>query len=328
MNRRAAGALSGLIAASIWGGMYVVSDAVLDVVPPATLVLLRYVIALPVLWLAARMSHTRGIQRPDWPKLALTAFVGFGVSLLAQFAGTKLSTAAAGALITSATPAFIVLFAWWILHERASGRQWLGLGIATIGVLIVSLLGDQQATEAATNPLLGNLLLIVAAVSWALYSVLVKLTSQKYTALAITLAVTAFGIPIVAPVAAIELQTQTIGTLTLTAVLGILYIGIGSTAIAFFLWNKSFELLDAATASLFFFAQPVVGTLLAAIFRGEQLGWSFFAGGALILLGALLGMLTPRTVTTATPSGPPSQSDGHGQAGIHIPASGFPPARE
>jgi drug/metabolite transporter (DMT)-like permease len=276
--------------------MYVVSDAVLDVVPPATLVLLRYVIALPVLWMAARMSHTRGIQRADWPKLALTAFVGFGVSLLAQFAGTKLSTAAAGALITSATPAFIVLFAWWILHERASGRQWLGLGIATIGVLIVSLLGDQAATEAATNPLLGNLLLIVAAVSWALYSVLVKLNAQKYTALAITLTVTAFGIPIVAPVAAIELQTQTIGTLTPPAILGILYIGIGSTAIAFFLWNRSFELLDAATASLFFFAQPVVGTLLAAIFRGERLGWSFFVGGALILLGALLGMLTPRAV--------------------------------
>jgi drug/metabolite transporter (DMT)-like permease len=296
MNRRWAGALSGLIAASIWGGMYVVSDAVLDVVPPATLVLLRYVIALPVLWFAARLSHTRGIQRADWPKLALTALVGFGVSLLAQFAGTKLSTAAAGALITSATPAFIVLFAWQILHERALGQQWAGLGIATIGVLIVSLLGDQPATDAATNPLLGNLLLIVAAVSWALYSVLVKLNSQTYTALAITLVVTAFGIPIVAPVVAIELQTQSIGALTVPAVLGILYIGIGSTAIAFFLWNKSFELLDAATASLFFFAQPVVGTLLSAIFRGEQLGWSFFVGGALILLGALLGMMTSRAV--------------------------------
>ena len=299
MNRRLAGALSGLIAASIWGSMYVVSDAVLDVVPPATLVLLRYVIALPVLWIAARMSHTRGIQRADWPELALTAFVGFGVSLLAQFAGTKLSTAAAGALITSATPAFIILFAWWILHERASNRQWIGLGIATIGVLIVSLLDNQPATDEATNPLFGNMLLIVAAVSWALYSVLVKLNSQKYTALAITLAVTAFGIPIVAPVAAIELQTQTIGLLTLPALLGIFYIGIGSTAIAFFLWNKSFELLDAATASLFFFAQPVVGTLLSATFRGEKLGWSFFVGGPLIMLGALLGMLTPR-VTPAT----------------------------
>jgi drug/metabolite transporter (DMT)-like permease len=309
MNRRLAGALSGLIATSIWGGMYVVSDAVLDVVPPATLVLLRYVIALPVLWIAARMSHTRGIQRADWPMLALTAFVGFGVSLLAQFAGTKLSTAAAGALITSATPAFIVLFAGWVLHERASRRQWMGLAIATIGVLIVSLLDNQPATDEATNPLLGNLLLIVAAVSWALYSVLVRLNSQKYTALAITVAVTALGIPIVAPVAAIELQTQTIGPLSLPAIFGILYIGIGSTAIAFFLWNKSFELLDAATASLFFFAQPVVGTLLAAIFRGEQLGWSFFVGGALILLGALLGMLTPRTATDQLAHFPASERD-------------------
>ncbi len=297
MNRRWAGALCGLIAASIWGGMYVVSDVVLDVVPPATLVLMRYVIALPVLWLAARFSHTRGIQRSDWPRLVLTAFVGFGVSLLAQFTGTKLSTAAAGALITSATPAFIIVFAWLILHERATGRQWLGLALATAGVLIVSLLGDQPPSEAAANPLLGNLLLIVAAVTWALYSVLVKLNSQKYTALAITLAVTALGIPIIAPVALIELQTQTIGTLTPAVIAGILYIGVGSTAIAFFLWNKSFELLDAASASLFFFAQPVVGAALSAIFLKQVLDWSFFVGGALILLGALLGMLTPQPST-------------------------------
>jgi drug/metabolite transporter (DMT)-like permease len=312
MNLRVTGAVSGLIAASIWGGMYVVSDVVLDVVPPATLLLMRYTIALPVLWIAARISHTRGIQRADWPQLALTAFVGFGVSLLAQFAGTKLSTAAAGALITSATPAFIVLFAWLILRERASGRQWAGLGLATSGVLVVSLLGDQPATKEATHPLLGNLLLIVAAVSWALYSVLVKLNAQKYTALAITLVVTAFGIPIIAPVAAIELQTQTIGTITLPVVLGLLYIGIASTAIAFFLWNKSFELLDAATASLFFFAQPVVGALLSAIFLGQALGWSFIVGGGLILLGALLGMLTPRSVPAPVQvaRGPSNEFDG------------------
>jgi len=314
MNPRLAGALSGLIAASLWGGMYVVSDVVLDVVPPATLLLIRYAIALPVLLMAARLAHSRGIQRADWPLLALTAFVGFGVSLLAQFAGTKLSTAAAGALITSATPAFIVLFAWLILHERASGRQWVGLGIASVGVLVVSLLGDQPTTEAATNPLLGNLLLIVAAVSWALYSVLVKVNAQKYTALAITLAVTALGIPIIAPVAAIELHTQTIGTITLPVVLGLLYIGIASTAIAFFLWNKSFELLDAATASLFFFAQPVVGALLSAIFLGQMLGWSFIVGGGLILLGALLGMMTPKTqVQAAGLERPAIKSPGYGK---------------
>ncbi|HZY40935.1 MAG TPA: DMT family transporter [Anaerolineae bacterium] len=292
MNRKLAGALSALMATSIWGGMYVVSDAVLDVIPPATFVLIRYLVALPVLGAAVWIAHDRGIKRLDWPKLALTAFVGFGVSLLAQFAGTKFSTAAAGALITSATPAFIVVFAWLLLREVASGRQWIGLALATIGVLVVTLLGDQPVTEQASDPLLGNIFLIVAAISWALYSVMVKIHTRTYSALAVTMAVTAFGIPIVLPVAVIELQTQTIGAITWPVIAGILYVGVGSTAIAFFLWNKSFELLDAASVSLFFFAQPVVGTALSAIFRGQVLGASFFIGGGLILIGALLGMLT------------------------------------
>ena len=292
MNRKLAGALSALLAASIWGGMYVVSDAVLDVIPPATFVLIRYLVALPALGVAVWITHARGIQRLDWPRLALTAFVGFGVSILAQFAGTKLSTAAAGALITSATPAFIVLFAWLLLRERASGRQWLGLALATIGVLLVTLLGDQPITVEAADPLLGNIFLIVAAISWALYSVMVKIHTRTYSALAVTLAVTAGGILIVLPVAALELQTQTLGAITPSVVAGILYVGLGSTALAFFLWNKSFELLDAASVSLFFFAQPVVGTALSAIFRGSALDAAFFSGGGLILIGALLGMST------------------------------------
>lgn len=278
--------------------MYVVSKVVLAVVPPATFVLIRYVVAVPILLVMFRLTHDRGFQRRDWGALALTSFVGFGISLLAQFAGTKLSTAAAGALITSATPAFIVVFAWLLLREAASSRQWLGLALATIGVLVVTLAGDRTATDKATNPLLGNLLLIVAAVTWALYSVQVKSLTHTYSALAVTLGVTAIGIPIVAPVSVIELQTQSIGLITLPVLLGILYVGIGSTAIAFFLWNKSFELLDAASASLFFFAQPVVGVLLSALFLNQQLHLSFFAGGGLILIGALPGMRAPRRQTS------------------------------
>jgi drug/metabolite transporter (DMT)-like permease len=296
MNRKLIGALSGLIAASMWGGLYVVSDAVLDVVPPATLVLIRYLIALPVLIIAFHLMRDRGIERRDLKLVVVTSFVGFGISLLAQFAGTKLSTAAAGALITSATPAFIIIFAWLILLEAAGLRQWLGLGLATVGVLIVSVLSNQTASVEAADPLLGNLFLILAAVTWALYSVLAKKLTAKYSSLTITLLVTAIGIPIVLPVAAIELQTQSIGVLTPGVIAGILYLGIGSTAIAFFLWNKSFELLDAASASLFFFAQPIVGVLLSAIFRGQQLDATFFIGGALILIGALLGMLASKPV--------------------------------
>jgi drug/metabolite transporter (DMT)-like permease len=290
MNRRVLGALCAFAAAAIWGGMYVVTKVVLDVVPPATLLVVRYGVALPVLLGAFLIQRDRWIARRDLGSIAIVAFVGFGVSLLAQFGGTQLSTAAAGSVITSATPAFIILFAWPLLREVPSAAKLAGLALATAGVLVVSLAGDRSITQQSRDPLLGNLLLIVAAVTWALYTVLARRATQRYSVLAVTMAVTALGIPIVAPVMAIELQTRSIGALTAGVIAGILYVGIGSTAIAFYLWNKSFELLDAATASLFFFAQPVVGTLLSALFLHEPLGLSFFAGAALILFGVLLAM--------------------------------------
>ena len=296
MNRRRLGALSALTAASIWGGMYVVTDVVLEVLPPATLLIVRYALALLLLAPAFAIKRDRGIPRRDWPEIALVGFVGFGVSLMAQFGGTSLSTAAAGAVITSATPAFIILFAWPLLHEVPSAAKLAGLALATIGVMIVSLTGEQPATQQSRDPTLGNLLLAVAAVSWALYTVLARRATRRFSALAVTMGVTLVGVLVVLPVAAVELQSQTIGAITPGVVVGVLYIGFGSTAVALYLWNKSFELLDAATASLFFFAQPVVGVLLSAVFLHERLGLSFFTGAALIALGVLLAMQEKQTV--------------------------------
>ena len=293
MNRMALGTACGLTAASIWGGMYVVSDVVLQVVPPAMLLVMRYALALLVLAPAFWFTRDRGISRRDWPEMALVAFVGFGVSLLAQFWGTALSTAAAGAVITSATPAFIVLFAWPVLRQAPTPPKLAGLALATVGVLIVSLGSGQAISEQARAPVLGNLLLVVAAVTWALYTVLARRATRRYSSLAVTLAVTLLGLLIVSPVALWEAGAQDIGPLTPGVVAGIVYIGIGSTAIAFFLWNKSFELLDAATASLFFFAQPVVGIVLSALLLPDQtLALSFFAGAALIGLGVVLALMS------------------------------------
>ena len=303
MDRRLLGALCAFTATSIWGGMYVVTDVVLEVVPPAVLLVLRYALALLVLGGVFAIRRERSIARRDWGEIALIAFVGFGVSLLAQFGGTELSTAAAGAVITSATPAFIIVFAWPLLREAPAPAKLAGLALATVGVLVVSLGGGQPATQQSRDPLLGNLLLIVAAVTWALYTVLARRATRRYSSLAVTLAVTLLGIPIVAPAAALELQTRPLGALTPDVIAGILYVGIGSTAIAFYLWNKSFELLDAATASLFFFAQPVVGTLLSAAFLREPLGMAFFVGAALIGLGVLLALATEARQTRLEEAG-------------------------
>lgn len=291
------GILAATTAAAIWGGMYVVSKMVLDVVPPLTLVVIRFAIALPVLGLWHALTEAGAGNRLTWRAflgLAPVGFVGFCLSLGAQFAGTRLSSASLGAVITSATPAFVVPCALLVLGERPTVARVAGLILASLGVIIVVNPGEDGGAQGA-QAALGAALLVLAAFTWALYSVLVKRHTQAgVSALSITLGVTAWGIAFDAPFAAIEAAGSGVGAITPLIVAGMLYLGVVSTAVAFYLWNKGFELLDANTAALCFFAQPLVGAALGAALLHEPLGVGFLTGGVLIAVGAIISQFEPR----------------------------------
>ena len=123
MNRTLVGILCGLGAAAIWGGMYVVSKVVLDIIPPFLLVTLRLVLGAFTLGLILLMRGFPKISAKQIWQVLSVGFVGYGISLSLQFLGTKLSTAANGSLVTSATPAFVLIFAWILLKERITGRK-------------------------------------------------------------------------------------------------------------------------------------------------------------------------------------------------------------
>lgn len=289
---RLLGILCGLGAAAIWGGMYVVSDVVLQTVPPFTLLTVRLVLGMASLgvmaWLVARRSKNPSTFKIT-PMLVFTGFVGYGLSLGFQFWGTRLSTAANGALITSAAPAFIALFAFWLLKEKLTPVRLLALALATVGVVIVVF--DPQDIKLGGEVLLGNLGLFGAAITWGLYSVLVKrATLQGLPTLTITVLAPAGGLLVAVPLMVWELTAggEQVGTITPGIGLGILFLGIICTALAVYLWNKSFEILDATVASLLFFAQPIVGALLSAWLLHEVLGPQFFLGGGLIAAGVLV----------------------------------------
>jgi len=279
------GILSGLAAAAIWGGMYVVSKVVLEVIPPFALLSLRLllgILALGVFALRKPDSAPGGRLRLEMIAVGL---VGYGVSLGFQFTGTRLSTASNGALVTSATPAFVLLFAAWLLKEPVTRQRLLALLLASLGVLAVI---DPRTASLSPQLFWGNLFLIAAALTWALYSVLVRKVSQRADLLWASWLFFWGGLPVSLPAAAWELPNDPLGQITPGVILGILYLGIVSTAIAMYLWNRAFALLPAGTASLTFFAQPVVGAGLGAFFLGEKLSLFFLFGGALIGLGLWL----------------------------------------
>lgn len=276
------GIVSGLAAAAIWGGMYVVSKVVLAVIPPFTLITLRLLLGIFVLAIWVVLQGGLGFSTRDWLHVLGVGVVGYGISLGFQFVGTKLSNASNGALITSATPAFVLLFAFWIMKEALTWRRILALGIATLGVLVVI---DPTNAKLSPDFFWGNLSLVGAAATWALYSVLIRKVTRSLKPLPVSLVAFIGGLLITIPASFWEIQSTGIGTITMGVVWGVLYLGIISTALAMFLWNYAFATLDAGLASLTLFAQPVVGAGLGAWLLGEKLTPLFYVGGVLISLG-------------------------------------------
>jgi drug/metabolite transporter (DMT)-like permease len=285
MNKTLIGILCGLGAASIWGGMYVVSKVVLEIIPPFTLVSIRLLLGILSLATVLAIQGVPNISRKEFLQVVGVGFVGYGVSLSLQFLGTKLSTAANGSLVTSATPAFVLLFAWMLLKEKITARRLVALVLATIGVMAVI---DPHSAQLNSDLFFGNLLLFGAAVTWALYSVLVRKMTQSLDVLPFSLIAFFGGLPVTVPAGVWELSTVGVGEISLGVVGGVLFLGIISTALAMILWNTAFAVLDAGAASLTFFAQPVVGTFLGWLFLDENITPLFILGGILIGVGLLI----------------------------------------
>ncbi|MBP1764786.1 MAG: protein of unknown function transrane [Firmicutes bacterium] len=274
------------LAASIWGGMYVVSKIVLTIIPPLELVWLRYIVAFITLGIVGLLTHQSWkIEKRDIPLVLSIGFIGYFLSIWAQFAGTQLSSAQMGSVITSATPAFMVIFARIILKETITFRKGLSVCLATIGVLCIVGIGDLNSSSQ-----LGGIILGIAALTWALMSVLVKKVPAHYSQLVITTYAAIVAMVTMTPLAVSQSVLLNDLSLLSDPIIwgGVLYLGVVSTAGAFFFWNKGLQLVDAAQAGLYFFFQPLVGTLLGWLFLGEQVGLSFWLGAALIMAGVFL----------------------------------------
>lgn len=144
-------------AAAIWGGIYVVSKYVLDIIPPFTLLFFRYLIAAVVLVAVCWRQKVPVVPRSDRGLLFQVGFIGYFLSISAQFIGTKLSSAHLGAVITTLSPMFQSLFVIWLLKERMSVLQAVASLIALSGVLAIIALPGSGPDEASS--LTGSLVL-------------------------------------------------------------------------------------------------------------------------------------------------------------------------
>jgi drug/metabolite transporter (DMT)-like permease len=276
------------LAAAIWGGMYVISKYALDIIPPMTLLFIRYFIASFVMGFICWYKNITIIPRQHWGLFFQIGFVGYFFSVGAQFIGTKLSSAHMGALLTTLSPLFLSVFAIFLLKEKMNVKQVVSMMLSLIGLLIIVGLPGLKGQDHAVW---GSLILLLAAISWGYYSVISRKASQYYSPIQLT----TVGIWIAAcftlPTTFLEVnQWRFTDLISWSIVLSVIYLGVISTALAFFSWNKGLKLTPSHQAGIYFFLQPVVGSFFGWLFLREHLSSSFFMGSLFILTGVYLSM--------------------------------------
>ncbi|MCQ6280474.1 DMT family transporter [Bacillus sp. EB600] len=272
------------LAASIWGGMYVVVKIVVAVIPPLELVWMRYLVAIVALLVIGLITRQKWrIHKCDFLLIIAIGIIGNTISIVTQETGTMLSSAQMGAIITSSTPVFMVIFARLLLKERLTVKKGLSVFLATIGVFFI--VGVDHVNLSSK---LGGISLLVAALTWALMSVLVKRVPSDYSQIVVTTYSILVALIVLTPIVLGRLHAITISQLTHPSIWGgVLYLGVVSTAGGFLLWNRGLQMLNASSGGLLFFFQPVVGTILGWLMLGENIGITFWIGSILILSGVL-----------------------------------------
>ncbi|MFC7155232.1 DMT family transporter [Halomarina halobia] len=301
MDRDRILAAAPLLAAALWGGMYVVSKWGFGAIPPLTLAFLRVALGAAVLYPVVRATTpTRSFARREWRRFGGLA-VWLTAALTTQFVGTDLTNASQGALLTVSTPVFIIVLGVTALDERLTRRKAVGTLLASAGTLAV-LAGQYDLGALAGGNLFGIGLLLFSAFCFAAFTAFGKPLVRRYSALETVTYATVLSVPLFGLLVPVELAAHpgALGSVptTLPVVGAVLYLGVLSTAAAWYCWYKGMEYADASAVAVFFFAQPVVGVLLGVAFLGETVGPGFVGGGILLLLGVY---------AVSTDDGPPAE---------------------
>ncbi|QHA04758.1 EamA family transporter [Streptomyces broussonetiae] len=270
------------LATVVWSGSFVTSRGLHDSVPPVQHAFWRWVIALvAVAPFGARQAwRQRRLIRRHARYVLLASFLGVAVyNTLVNQAGLTTPAATMG-MIMAASPVLMALF------ERLGGvrlgaRRTTGLLIACAGVAL--LVGGGAHFSA------GDLWMIAAACSFAGYSALLRRRPAELGGPSFLFTTFLTGTVLLLPVQAASVAVQGGFTATPATVLPLLYVGVASSAVAFFAWNKAIALVGATRAGIVYYLQPVCVALLSWAVLGETTGWPQLLSMALILGGVVLG---------------------------------------
>jgi len=278
-----------LTAIAVWGGSFIATKIALQDVSPATIIWLRFLIGLVILGVIAKSKNELKLNnRKDAIELLWLGFLGISLHQWLQSSGLVTSEASTTAWLVSTTPIFMALLGWLFYREKISLPVAGGILLATIGVLFVITKGDFSSLFSGNFGAPGDILIILSAPNWALFSVMSRPILEKYSPLKVTFYTLFFGW--------LFISIQFLGTRSWTefqqiSVAGwssIVFLGVFCSALAYIFYNEGVKVFTSTQVGIFLYFEPVVATLIAALLLSETFGWGSAIGAGLIIIGVWL----------------------------------------
>lgn len=278
-----------IVASLFWSTAGIVGKALLRTFDPFTLAFLRSIFAslciIPFLF-KQKIASPKKIFTDIVPVALLSAG-----NIVFYYIGLGKTTVNASAVIYAATPLIVTIIATATIHEHITKMKLAGIFVGFLGVVSFLLLPALGRGEAVFGTLTGNLILLVAVVCWASYTVASRplTTTKQYSPILVTAVSTFTSIPIFFVLTLFMPHTSYMRAFThFETIALLLYVGFFITVVTYVLFQWAIKHSSSTTASLTNYLQPVFAFYFANLFLGEKITRNFLFGSILVLVGVFL----------------------------------------
>ncbi len=268
-----------------FGLSFVATKTALRGFEPLLIALLRFALAGAILWVVWRLRPGRErVTRRDLARLALIGFVSLTVYFSFENTGIARTSASEAAILIATIPIFVAVLGTFTQGERTKPRQWAGILLSFGGIVALVL----AAGAAAGGSLTGNLLVLAASLSAAVYALLARRLLVSRSALFVTAWQNLFGALFMAPLALVEAFVAGVRRPTGEAVGGVLFLTLVCSIVAYLLLNYAFRFLPANRVSVFINLTPIVAVASAYVLLGERLTFPQAVAAIVVVAGVWL----------------------------------------
>lgn len=261
--------------------------------------LIRVSVSVFLFWMLFLLSGKkwRLLPRKDIPRFMLCSLTGITINQLLFLKGLSMTFPIHAVLLMLTTPILITCISAWLLKELLNLQKLAGLALG-IGGAVMLIKAREMAVTGADNVVLGDILVIINAISYSIYFILVKPLMVRYKPLEAIRWIFTFGLFFMLPFGWKEFTEIKWAEIDATGLICMALVVVAGTFLAYLFNVYGISKLGAGTAGMYIYLQPFFASAIAMVFLREKLTLEKIVAAVLIFAGIYLSGYAVKKQTT------------------------------